>query len=176
MVTSMDQGAPTPGQTMLSSALPPPPPGPQHSQLADGAPALEQPKRAGQLTSGWRLVFGIGWAAIIVCYAAVWETSRIMGLSTWWLGAEAEAQVLLVKLLPFYGPILATVAAAANWRYCPYLGIAVSAIGGAIAAGDLDRVRWLAVVEFVLAGAGLCISVASLAGMYRPVRRAAPVS
>src|SRR3954452_382927 len=103
MVTSMDQGASTPAQTVLSSALPPPPPRPEAGPLADGAPPLEQPKRAGQLTPGWRLVFGIGWAAIIVCYAAVWETSRIMGLSTWWLGAEAEAQVLPVKLLPFYG-------------------------------------------------------------------------
>jgi hypothetical protein len=63
-----------------------------------------------------------------------------------------------------------TAAAASNWRYLPYLGIGAAAVGGAIAAADVSRVQWLAVVEFVLAGAGLCVSVAALAGMYRPVR------
>jgi len=174
MVTSMDNGAPTHEQTMLSSTLPPPVP--EHRAFADGAPPAEQSKRAGQLTQAWRLIFGFGWGAIIIGYTAVWETSRIIGLSTWWLGANAEPRVLLVQLLPFYGPILATVAAVSNWRYSPYLGMAVATIGGVIAAADLGRVQWLAVVEFVLAGAGLCISVASLAGMYRPVRRTSGVS
>ncbi|HEY4608086.1 MAG TPA: hypothetical protein VFE86_02665 [Ilumatobacteraceae bacterium] len=164
----MDHGAPTQAQTMLSSALPPPLP--DQRQFVDNAPGAEPPKRAGQLTPTWRMVFGFSWAAIIICYAAVWETSRVIGLSTWWLGADAEPQLLLVKLLPFYGPILVTAAAAANWRYLPYLGIAAAAVGGAIAAADVSRVQWLAVVEFVLAGAGLCVSVAALAGMYRPVR------
>ena len=171
----MDDGAPVQAQTMPSSELPPPlPPAPQRPRGCAGR--AEQPKRAGQLSPAWRLVFGFGWAAIIVGHAAVWETSRVIGLSTWWLGAEAEPRLLLVQLLPFYGPILVTVAAISNWRYSPYLGIAAPMIGGAIAAGDLGRVRWIAVVELVLAGAGLCISAASLAGMYRPLRRSAPVS
>ena len=42
-------------------------------------------------------------------------------------------------------------------------------VGAAIGVGDLGRVRWIAVVELVLAGGGLCVSVASLAGMYRRV-------
>jgi hypothetical protein len=178
MVAAMDDGATTQAQTVLpssppSSALPPPIPEPHRS--FEPSPRVEPPKRAGQLTPAWRMVFGFGWAGIIVGYAAVWETSRIIGLSTWWLGADAEPRLLLVQLAPFYGPILVAVAAVLNWRYAPYLGIAVSAIGAAIAAADLGRVQWLAVVEFVLAGAGLCISVASLAGMYRPVRRTEPV-
>jgi hypothetical protein len=121
------------------------------------------------------LAFGIGWAAIIVGNAVVWETSRVIGLSTWWLGADAEPRLLLMQLLPFYGPILVTVAAISNWRYAPYLGIVAGLGGAAIGAGDLDRVRWIAVVELVLAGAALCISGASLAGMYRRVDAAAPV-
>jgi hypothetical protein len=138
-------------------------------------PLVEQiPRRTGQLSPGWRLAFGIGWAAIIVGYAAVWQTSRVIGLSTWWLGADAEPRSLLINLLPFYGPILVTAAAVANWRYLPYLGIGVAAVGAAIGAGDLGRVEWLAVVELVLAGAALCISVASLAGMYRPPLAATP--
>ncbi|MEY2400364.1 MAG: hypothetical protein QOJ08_475 [Ilumatobacteraceae bacterium] len=127
------------------------------------------PKRAGQLTPTWRLMFGIGWAAVIVGHAAVWQSSRVIGLSTWWLGADSEPRLLLVQLLPFYGPILVTAAAVANWRYAPYLGIVVACATAAIGAGDLGRVRWIAVVELVLSGAALCISVASLAGMYRRV-------
>jgi hypothetical protein len=131
---------------------------------------VEERKVAGQLSPGWRLAFGIGWAAIIVGYAAVWESSRIIGLSTWWLGPDSEPNLLLLQLLPFYGPILVTVAAISHWRYAPYLGMLVALGSAAIGAGDLHRVRWIAIVELVLAAAAMCISVASLVGMYRPLR------
>lgn len=124
---------------------------------------------AGQLTPMWRLAFGFGWAAIVVGYGAVWETSRVIGLSTWWLGADAEPRMLLIQLLPFYGPILVTIAAISNWRYVSYFGIGVGLAGAAIGAADLGRVRWIATVELVLAGAAVCISVASLVGLYRRV-------
>jgi hypothetical protein len=125
---------------------------------------------AGQLSPMWRLAFGIGWTAIVVGNAAVWESSRVIGLSTWWLGADSEPHMLLIQLLPFYGPLLVAVAAISNWRYVPYLGILVGLGGAAIGIADLHRVRWIATVELVLAGAAVCISVASLAGMYRRVR------
>jgi hypothetical protein len=125
---------------------------------------------AGQLSPMWRLAFGLGWAAIVVGYAAVWESSRVIGLSTWWLGADSEPHLVLIQLLPFYGPLLVTVAAISNWRYASYLGILAGLAGAAIGIGDLDRVRWIATVELVLAGAAVCISVASLAGMYRRAR------
>ena len=129
---------------------------------------VEVPRLVGQLTPLWRLAFGLGWAAIVVGHAAVWESSRVIGLSTWWLGADAEPRSLFLNLLPFYGPLLVMIAAISNWRYASYLGIVAGVIGAAIGAGDLDRVRWLAVVELTLAFGALCISVASLAGMYRP--------
>jgi hypothetical protein len=175
MVPAMDQGAPRDAQR-----LPPPPafspPDPdQRNSYQDAlhpngtAPpwAEAPPKRAGELTPGWRLAFGIGWAAVIVGYAAVWETSRIIGLSTWWLGADAQPRLLLIKLLPFFGPVMVTGAAVANWRYLPFLGMVAAAAGAVIAAGDFSRVRWISVVELVVAGAALLISVASIAGMYR---------
>jgi len=129
---------------------------------------LVHPPLAGQLSPGWRLVFGLAWASIIAGTAAVWESSRVIGLSTWWLGADAEPRLLLLQLLPFYGPLIVTIGAISNWRYLSYLGIAVALAGLGIAAGDLGRVKWIAVVELVLAGSALCISAASLAGMYRP--------
>jgi hypothetical protein len=164
----MDTGAPTEAQPFPAPTPGlPPPPSPNHP---DDAAWVPSPKIAGQLSPVWRFVFGLGWAAIVVGYSAVWETSRVIGLSTWWLGADAEPRMLLIQLLPFYGPLLVTIAAISNWRYAPYFGIVVAVAGAAIGAGDLDRVRWIAVVELVLAGAALCISVASLAGMYRPIK------
>lgn len=133
---------------------------------------MRPPRLAGQLAPAWRLIFGLGWGAIIACQAALWETSRVVGLSTWWLGADAQPRLLVVQLLPFYLPLLVMVAAISNWRYSSFLGIAAAVVGAAIGAGDLGRVRWIAVVELVLAGGGLCISTASLAGMYRAPERA----
>ncbi len=92
----------------------------------------------------------------------------MIGLSTWWLGADSQPNLVFVQLLPFYGPLLVAVAAISNWRYAPYIGIVVACAGAAIGAGDLGRVQWLATVEMVLAGAALCISAASTVGMYRP--------
>ena len=137
---------------------------------------VEVPRRAGQLTPMWRLAFGVSWAAIIVGLVSVWESSRVIGLSTWWLGAEAEPRNLVLNLLPFYAPLLVMFAAISNWRFAPYFGIAAAVIGAAIGAGDLGRVRWIAVVELVLAGGALCISVASLAGTYRSAQSPEPAS
>jgi hypothetical protein len=162
----MDPGAPAEAQAVSSPPIfAPPPPPPQQRPAPEWAEA--PPKQAGQLTPGWRLAFGLGWAAVIVCNAAVWEVSRVIGLSTWWLGADAEPKLLLLQLLPFYLPILVTGAAVSNWRRLPYIGIVVSLTGAAIGAADFDRVRWISVVELTIAGAALCISAASLAGMYR---------
>jgi hypothetical protein len=158
------------GDQRGTSSLPPPPPPPPQLESDAWPQALKLP---GQLSPAWRLAFGIGWAFVIACNAAVWETSRIIGLSTWWLGAEAQPRFLLLQLVPFYAPIIATIAAVSNWRHTPYIGIAAAVIAVGIAAGDLGRVRWIAVVELVIAASGLLISVASLAGMYR---RAEPTS
>ena len=168
MVPAMDPGVPTQDHQAPTSSFPPPPP-PIARPIPYQAPSVPPPK-AGQLSPIWRLVFGIGWVAIVVGQAVVWESSRVIGLSTWWLGADSEPHILLIQLLPFYGPLLVTIAAISNWRYISYFGILVGLAGAAIGIADLDRVRWIATVELVLAGAAVCISVASLAGMYRRVR------
>lgn len=167
----MDQGPITSDQPARippppTAPLPPPPPFLSYSN--DAEQWVRPVRHPGQLSPVWRFAFGLGWAAIVACQAAVWEASRVIGLSTWWLGADAQPNFLLIQLLPFYGPILVTIAAISNWRKAPLLGVAVAVVGAAIAVGDLGRVKWIAVVELVLAVAALCISVASIAGMYRP--------
>ncbi len=173
--TTTDAQLAPPSPEARESTLPPPPP-PFEPPDAPAVPLVRPARLAGQLSPGWRLVFGLGWALVVVGTAAVWEASRVIGLSTWWLGPDAEPRLLLFQLLPFYGPIIVTIAAISNWRYAPYLGIGVAALGAAIGIGDLGRVRWIAVVELVLAGAALCISIAALAGMYRRVGDAHTVS
>jgi hypothetical protein len=173
----MDAGAttdaePGPPEPRPSSLPPPPPP---FAESGDATPEwIRPPKLVGQLSPGWRLAFGLGWAAVVAGTAAVWESSRVIGLSTWWLGPDAEPRLVLFQLLPFYGPLVVTIAAISNWRYAPYLGIASAVGAAAIGAGDLGRVRWIAVVELVLGAAALCISVAALAGMYRPAGNREP--
>jgi hypothetical protein len=115
---------------------------------------------AGRLIPLWRLTFVLGWAGVITGLAVVWLTSRQIGLSTWWLGPDSEPNPLLFQLLPFYPPMLVTIAAL-------YGGIAASLLIAAVGLGDLHRVQWIAVVELVLAAGALCLSAASLAGLYR---------
>lgn len=172
MVRRMDQGpltsddsAPIPPP---ATSLPPPPTFPFFH--TDDEQFVVPVRRPGQLSPMWRLVFGLGWAAIVACNAAIWETSRVIGLSTWWLGADAQPRFLLIQLLPFYGPLAVTVASISNWRYLPYGGMAAAVVGASIGAADLGRVRWIAVVELALNGSALLISAAALAGMYRPLR------
>ena len=122
MVPAMDPGAPTQDQQAPMSPLPPPPPPPPPSArpIPYQAPSVPPPKaRPAQpaVAAGVRDRLGRD----RVGYAAVWETSRVIGLSTWWLGADAEPRILLIQLLPFYGPILVTVAAISNWRYVALL-------------------------------------------------------
>jgi len=174
--SDLEPASPSLASAVLAPPALPPPPPPFARNNGDAQPSVRPAKLVGQLSPAWRLLFGLGWAAIIACNAAVWETSRVIGLSTWWLGAEAQPRAIVLQLLPFYGPILVTVAAISNWRYSPYIGIAVAISGAAIGAGDLGRVRWIAVVELVLGGAALCISAASLVGMYRRVNTDAPSS
>jgi hypothetical protein len=107
------------------------------------------------------------WIAVIVAFAAVWNTSVQLGLSTWWLGARAEPQSPIVRLSPFLAPLLMAIAAFANVRRLALLGIAAAAITAMFGIGDLRRVPGLATVELLIAGLAMAVSLASLTGTYR---------
>jgi hypothetical protein len=121
----------------------------------------------GELTTGWRIATACTWIAVIVAFAAVWNTSVQLGLSTWWLGARAEPQSPIVRLSPFLVPLLMAIAAFANVRRLALLGIGAAALTAAFGLGDLGRVPGLAALELLIAGVALAVSLASLTGTYR---------
>ena len=131
-------------------------------------------RRAGELTNVWRAVMIAAWVGIVLGFVAVWRSSWTLGLSTWWLGPEADPRFVLLLVLPFLMPLAMVAAALLRVRWVPYYGVA-AAIGTALIAwGDVGRVDGLAVVELALAAGGLLVSVASLTGVLRPVERSVP--
>jgi hypothetical protein len=155
---------PVPSQTAAPTLPPPPPPSPQ--QPTTGTVPGSGPV-AGQLTNGWRLVTGVGWAFVLVAYAAVWKTSYELGLSTWWLGPFGDPQPVFVTMLPFVAPLVMVLLTLNNSRWLPWAGLGAAAVLAVIAVFDLSRVPRLAIVELAIAGAGALIAVAGFAGRYR---------
>lgn len=134
-------------------------------------PLAPEPMRRGHLSPAWRGVTVAAWAGVAVGFGAVWRTSWTMGLSTWWLGPEASPRIVLLLLLPFVAPIVVVTAALRRLPWVPYWGIAASLVCALIGLGDVNRVPGLAAVELGLAGGALLVSVGSLSGLPRPVRR-----
>jgi hypothetical protein len=153
----------------MSSLPPPPPPGPTPpGPIGTGDPTLApRVPRPGELTGTWRTTVLVVWVGIVLVYASVWRTSRTMGLATWWLGPPAEPRVLIVQLLPFLAPFLMVAAASRSTRHLPWWGLAASAVGVAIALGDLGTFDRLAALQFVAAAAGVFVSVGSFGGVLR---------
>lgn len=154
-----------PGHAGIGVVPPPPPPPP--TSPAHGFDLVPRVPRSGELTVPWRTTVLVTWVGIVLVYASVWRTARTMGLSTWWLGPPATPRVLVVQLLPFLAPLAMVIAASRPTRYLPVAGVLASLAGAAIAAGDLGRFDRLALLQLVAAGAGLLVSVASLAGVLR---------
>jgi hypothetical protein len=122
----------------------------------------------GQLTNGWRFVTGLGWALVIVAYAAVWKTSAELGLNTWWLGPFGDPQPLFVTMLPFIPPLVMVLLTVNNSRWLPWAGLGTAVVLAVIAAFDVPKVPRLGVVELAIAAAGALLAVAGFAGRYRP--------
>jgi hypothetical protein len=123
--------------------------------------------RAGDLTTSWRILTGVGWIAIVMVLAATWNASRQLGLPTWWLGPVDHQRPAYIILLPFVAPAVMLTAVGNRVRYVPWIGVLCAIATAAIGFGDLGRVRGLGVVELIAAAAALLVSIASFSGMYR---------
>lgn len=125
--------------------------------------------RAGQLTPSWSLAFAIGWGLVVLGLLAVWRSSWLLGLSTWWLGSRSAPSWAAPAVIALPGALIG--AAWFRVRYLPWAGIGTATLIGALALTDRDQRPSVAIVEGVLALAGLLISTAALTGMYRRARR-----
>ena len=101
-------------------ALLPPPPAPPPRSL--GPVLIVDQRRAGQLSSGWRAVFVTGWTGALLGIAAVWKASRIVGLSTWWLGPPAQARPIVVSAIPGLVALIVLIVGIRNVRGLPWIG------------------------------------------------------
>jgi len=79
---------------VFATPIPPPP-----------AALPPPPSLPGQLTAGWTVVFWVGWLLVAASFVAVWASSRLVGLSTWWLGPSTEPRFVLISLLPLVVPL-----------------------------------------------------------------------
>jgi hypothetical protein len=150
----------------LPFTVPPPPPPPAVAAgAAVASPVIDA--EVGQLTAGWSTVFWVGWLLILSSFIAVWYSSRLIGLSTWWLGPATDPQLILVNLFPLTVPLALAVAGFRAARWLPWWGIGGALFVAGIAVFDIRAVPGYAAIEFALAIGGLCISVASFAGLFR---------
>jgi hypothetical protein len=162
----MDPQAPLPPPP--ASALPQPPPSSYPAPLGGPPARTVAAPLAWSLTNGWRTAMLVAWIGVVLGLGAVWYTSRTLGLSTWWLGPETAPRLFLVSVVPFVLPVAATVLIIRNRQFLPFAGLLAAAGTAAVGAGDITRIPGLAAIEIALAIAGALVSVASLAGMYRP--------
>jgi hypothetical protein len=153
-----------------TSSLPPPDPG---SSGVDTEPRsapvvlLDPPPRAGELTPPWRIGTTLTWISVVLAFAAVWNVSVQLGLSTWWLGPRGTPRPRVVQLLPFVAPMLMVLGTINNVRWLGWYGLGASGVLAAIGFGDLGRVATIAATELAVAAAAAAISLASLTGTYR---------
>lgn len=153
---------PTAEAPFASPPLPEPPP---MGSPAPGRP--HRPQRAGELTTNWSTAFWLSWALVAGGFAAVWYSSRITGMATWWLGPETAPRLILISLIPFVAPIGLAVMTLMHQRWLPFWGILGAAITALVALGDIGGPARYFVIEFALAAGGLLVSVASIAGLLR---------
>ena len=146
------------------SALPEPAPVPS-ARARRHAHVTLQP---GHVTSGWATLFWVGWLLVAGGFAAVWYSSRVTGLSTWWLGPRSSPAPWF--FVPFVAPIALAVLALKITRRLPWFGIGAALLTAIIAVFDIADVPKYATIEFALAGAGLMLSLATFAGMLRRPR------
>lgn len=103
----------------------------------------------------------------MLAFAAVWNASVQLGLSTWWLGPRGQPRPRPVQLTPFVAPVLMVLGTINHIRWLGWWGLAGSAVLGAYGIADLGRVASIASIELLIAGLAAAVSIASLTGTYR---------
>lgn len=91
-------------------------------------------------------------------------SSRSLGKPAWWLGPESQPRFFLLWATPFVPPLASIITSLRFSRWATQVSLVSSLALAVVAVFDLQNSPGIAVGEFVLAGAGVLISIASLAG------------
>lgn len=130
--------------------------------------------RDGELSSAWRLIVALAWIAAFFAYAAVWQTSVQIGISTWWVGPRSAPPAIWIRVLPFVVTILAVLLVVYNVRRVVEACTALGASTALIALPDLSRSVGLAVLELIISAALIAVGAAAFTGRYRLAPAPAP--
>jgi hypothetical protein len=122
------------------------------------------PKSVTQLTRTWRNVTAASWLMLGLAILALAISSRTLGKPTWWLGPQSHPRFFVVWMAPFLAPIATIIASLRFSRWATLVSLVSSMVLAIVAMFDLHPTPGVAVGEFILAGAGVLITIASLAG------------
>ena len=127
-------------------------------------PPPPTPKMVSQLTRTWRNVTALSWLVLGLAILALAISSRSLGKPAWWLGPESQPRFFLIWATPFVPPLASIITSLRFSRWAPLVSFVSALALGVVAVFDLQNSPGIATGEFVLAGAGVLISIASLAG------------
>ena len=122
-----------------------------------------------RLTPGWSRTAFLGWGGIAIALACTGISSHIIGRPVFWLDDQRwPVGVLVLLAVCVAGPSFFS----AFWSYLnrtwvPLLSGGSTAVLAVAALLDRHTSPGAAVVEGALAGAGLLMTLATLAGRYR---------
>lgn len=122
------------------------------------------PQSVSQLTRTWRNVTALSWLVLGFAILALAISSRTVGKPTWWLGPQSRPRFIFLWATPFLAPVAAIVASLRFSRWATLVSLGSSVALAIVAVFDVQATPGIALGEFVLAGAGALITVASLAG------------
>jgi len=111
----------------------------------------------------WRRLATISWVGVLLCQVAVAVTSRNIGKSAWWLGPESNPQFPLVWAVPFLIIAAALVATLRPRKHTIYIHLTGVVMLAAVATGDVQDSPGVAMLQYVVAGIALLVSIVSLA-------------
>jgi len=120
-----------------------------------------------RLVAAWAKVTVVAWIIVMAALIAVAVTGRNVGKPAWWIGPESNPKFFMLWFLPFVLPFADIVLAFRASRFVPIVGVVASVAVAGIAAADIAGSPGVALLEGVIALSGLCIALATFAGLER---------
>jgi hypothetical protein len=130
-----------------------------------GAVFPRAPSSDRALRAPWSGVLAAGWIAVGLALVAVASTSRQVGKPVWWLGDAFPISPTVWWIVPLLGPFVAVAASVNRARTALIASGAASVWVLAVAVRDLGVSPAAGVVEMLLGGVGVLLTVAASAGV-----------